>query len=68
MAHSYAPEPYFNMNYGFFFVQSTSKWLTEQRKLLKQSDEVDYDVEGLYLHLCHSCFQLKQCIQPDSPV
>ena len=26
--------------------QNTQKWLTEQRKLAKHTDEVDYDVEG----------------------
>ncbi|XP_052253397.1 kinesin-like protein KIF2A isoform X3 [Dreissena polymorpha] len=27
-------------------IDNTQKWLTEQKKLLKQSDEVDYDVEA----------------------
>ncbi|XP_052775047.1 kinesin-like protein KIF2A isoform X4 [Mya arenaria] len=27
-------------------IDSSQKWLTEQKKLLKQSDEVDYDVEA----------------------
>ncbi|XP_045159292.2 kinesin-like protein KIF2A isoform X1 [Mercenaria mercenaria] len=27
-------------------IDNTQKWLTEQRKLFKQTDEVDYDVEG----------------------
>ena len=28
-------------------LQNTQKWLTEQRKLAKHTDEVDYDVEGM---------------------
>lgn len=33
-------------NFIVVSLQNTQKWLTEQRKLAKQTDEVDYDVEG----------------------
>lgn len=35
---------------GVFLVdQRSQKWLSEDRKLLKMTDEVDYDTEGMYV-------------------
>lgn len=38
--------------------QNTQKWLTEQKKLFKQTDEVDYDVEGIvFIEYCGNLSQ-----------
>ena len=32
---------------SFVLLQTTQKWLTEDKKLYKLTDEVDYDAEGM---------------------
>lgn len=36
----------FDMYMYHLFLQNTQKWLIEDKKLAKNSDEADYDVEG----------------------
>lgn len=45
-----------------FFLQNTQKWLIEDKKLAKNSDEADYDVEGNQMLLGIFALTTSYCI------